>query len=456
MTEQFKEQGGVATMDPSRLRRWMMSRVMSHVVKPAALQRRRAAAEKQRLRDGAPHRVEYFHQVDDGYSSLAAQVLQPLLARYDIVLDCHLVEGPKGKNVPEPELLPQVSRDDSFLIASEYGLSFPEHPQPPLPELVEQAEAILAAQDAAGFADCAADVSRALWSDDAAALAALASSNRQATPAERAQRIAADTQRRTELKHYSGAMFYYAGEWYWGVDRLYHLEERLAALGADRDPGKPLIAPRPEFNASDARDNGSLTLEMYASLRSPYTAIVFDRAVALARDSGVTLALRPVLPMVMRGAPMTREKGLYIFLDTAREARAAGVPFGSFYDPIGKPVRSCYSLYPWAVSQGRGVELMSSFLRHAFAEGVNTNTEAGLRRVVEAAGLDWDTAKQHLGDTGWEPMLEENRLAMYAAGQWGVPSFRLLDENQQEVLSVWGQDRLWRVAREIQRLRPAG
>ena len=24
-------------------------------------------------------------------------------------------------------------------------------------------------------------------------------------------------------------MFHYGGEWYWGVDRLYHLEQRLAA-----------------------------------------------------------------------------------------------------------------------------------------------------------------------------------------------------------------------------------
>jgi 2-hydroxychromene-2-carboxylate isomerase len=177
--------------------------------------------------------------------------------------------------------------------------------------------------------------------------------------------------------------------------------------------------------------------------------------VALARDTGVTLAVRPVLPMVMRGAPVTREKGLYIFMDTAREALAAGVPYGNVYDPVGEPVRRCYSLYPWAVAQGRGVELLSSFLRHAFAEGVNTNTTSGLRKVVEAAGLDWAAAQQHLGDPAWEPMLEANRLAVYDAGLWGVPSFRLLDESGEPVLALWGQDRLWRIAREIQRLRPA-
>ncbi|WP_438952603.1 DsbA family protein [Porticoccus sp.] len=212
-----------------------------------------------------------------------------------------------------------------------------------------------------------------------------------------------------------------------------------------------MIAPRPDVAFDGPKDTGTLTLEVYPSLRSPYTAISFDRAVKLARDTGVNLSVRPVLPMVMRGVPATREKGMYIFMDTAREAREAGVPYGNFYDPIGDPVRRCYSLYPWAVEQGRSTELLSSFLSHAFARGVNTNNDRGLRKVVEAAGLSWDEAQTHLGNPGWEDMPEQNRLAMYEAGLWGVPSFRLLDENGEQLLALWGQDRLWLFAREIQR-----
>ena len=102
--------------------------------------------------------------------------------------------------------------------------------------------------------------------------------------------------------------------------------------------------------------------------------------------------------MVMRGVPATREKGMYIFMDAAREAHNAGVPYGNFYDPIGDPVRRCYALYPWAASQGKGVELLSSFLRHAFALGVNTNTKGGLRKVVEAAGIALDLLLEERGE----------------------------------------------------------
>ena len=155
--------------------------------------------------------------------------------------------------------------------------------------------------------------------------------------------------------------------------------------------------------------------------------------------------------MVMRGVPATLEKGMYIFFDTAREARRRGVHYGKFFYPIGDPVRRCYSIYPWAVEQGRGTELLSSFLRHTFAEGVNTSTDSGLRKVVESAGLNWRDAKSHIEDSGWDQMLEDNRLAMYEGGLWGVPSFRLLDASGQPLLEVWGQDRLWIVAQEIGR-----
>ena len=283
------------------------------------------------------------------------------------------------------------------------------------------------------------------------ALQQLADQNGRASDTEIADRIAAGSARRGELGHYSSAMLYYGKEWYWGVDRLYHLEQRFAALGIDQDAGSPMLVPRPSLPVATLKDDGRLTLEIFPSLRSPYTAISFDRAVALARDSGVNLVVRPVLPMVMRGVPVTRQKGMYIFSDTAREARAAGVDFGRFYDPIGEPVRRGYSLYPWACEQGRGVEYFSAFLRCAFAEGVNLNNDRGLRKVVEGAGLDWAIARDIVGRPGWEAMLEENRLTMYESGLWGVPSFRLLDESGVQLLALWGQDRLWLIAQEIQR-----
>jgi 2-hydroxychromene-2-carboxylate isomerase len=291
-----------------------------------------------------------------------------------------------------------------------------------------------------------------LWSDDKDGLAAIARELPVADEADAQARAAEGAARRARLGHYSGATFWFAGEWYWGVDRLCHLEARLAREGARRAGVSREVAPRPAVDPGPVRDRGRITLEVFPSLRSPYTAVGFDPALALAERAGVRVVLRPVLPMVMRGVPVTLTKGRYIFSDAVREAELAGVPYGRFVDPIGRPVEDGFSLFPWARERGRGGELISAFLRAAFAEGVDTSRASGLRKVVESAGLPWAEAEAVLGNDAWRDELERNRRAMYdEMGLWGVPSFRVIGPAGEPEFSTWGQDRLWLVAAEIRR-----
>ena len=92
--EQFVEQGGAATMDPSSLVRWLTSKVMSAIIREGRVERAQNKAEKARASSGQTHKLEYFHQIDDAYGLLAVQCLQPLLQRYEIELQCHLVARP--------------------------------------------------------------------------------------------------------------------------------------------------------------------------------------------------------------------------------------------------------------------------------------------------------------------------------------------------------------------------
>lgn len=452
MAEQFKDQGGAASSNPPAIVRWVMSKVLSRIATAAAQARRRAKHEAARIKTGERHVVEYFHQVEDGYSHLAAQLLAPLLAHYDVELVCNLVRVPHDDNLPEPDLLLPLSRYDSEKVAPHYGLEFPEGVGAPDAKHLDAAERILAGVSQADFPAAAVAVGDALWSGDIAALDALADRFGSVSRAEADAALDKGTARRSELKHYSAGMFYCGGEWYWGADRFYHLENRLIEAGVRSTPGDALICPRPAIEAGPLKDDGSLTLEFYPSMRSPYTSMIYDTTVAFAKEVGVSLKLRPVLPMVMRGVTATRQKGWYIFTDTAREAHALGIDWGSIYDPIGEPVRNCYSLYPWASKQGKGTELLSSFLRAAFFEGTNINSQRGMQKVVEDAGLPWDEAAGIMGNRDWEAELETNRLAMYDFGSWGVPSYRLLDAGGTELLALWGQDRLWLFAREIQRV----
>ncbi len=403
---------------------------------------------------GAPHRIHYFHQVEDPYSHLAVQTLASLCERYSIELSAHVASPDTGPNQPEPELLAALARRDCHAIAPRYGLEFPATGEEPSREQVRAVQRALVAaanEDTDAFAKRAVALGTALWSGDGGSLKAQCETQPVASDEETERAIHEARRLRTKRGHYSGAMFHYAGEWYWGVDRLHHLERRFTELGAARDDAG-IRYRRPDIPMAPVARASEMTLEIFPSLRSPYTAICFERVLELAERTGVGLLVRPVLPMVMRGVPAPFAKGKYIMFDTAREAEAMGMSFGRVLDPIGEPVRRGYSLWPLACERGCGPTLLASFLRAAFAEGIDTGTEAGLRHVVERAGLSWDEVAEHLGDTAWEAELEENRLAMLGElGQWGVPSFRLTGPGDEPPLCTWGQDRLWLLAREISR-----
>lgn len=434
---------------------------MSVVTSPRTRALRRAVADASRRLRGGAREVHYFHQADDPYGALATQALRAFTERYDVALVPHLALPPSAAAAPERTLLEAFARRDAADVAHGYGLAFPANAAAPKPEAISLAQRVLARAISEGrFVAAAARVSAALWSDDANALPALARELGEASEAEASAALAAGTALRERRGHYLGAMFHYAGEWYWGVDRLHHLERRLIGEGAVTGaPPSALIAARPEPRRAakpasaeaqrGERAHDPIVLEFFASLRSPYTYIVTERVVALAKQHGVELALRPVLPMVMRGLPVPRAKQLYIALDTKREAEDAGVAFGRICDPVGRPVERAFSLYPFARERGRAAELLLEFMRAAWSQGVDTGADAGLRLAVERAGLSWSDAQAHVDrDAGWRAELEANRAQMFALGLWGVPSFRVRGGGAPDY-ATWGQDRLWRVEEEL-------
>ena len=85
MSQQFKDQGGAATMDPSPLARRLTSNLASYLNSEKKLIKRRLKAEKARKKEGRPHVVDYFHQVEDGYSHLASQVLEAFARRLSLI-----------------------------------------------------------------------------------------------------------------------------------------------------------------------------------------------------------------------------------------------------------------------------------------------------------------------------------------------------------------------------------
>jgi 2-hydroxychromene-2-carboxylate isomerase len=343
---------------------------------------------------GGPPKVFYFHQFDDPYAQMCAPALSLLTQRYVVDLEVLAVSPPDAAAAPEAEKLKAYSVRDAALWAKRLG-----------------------------------------WPPHAAAVALPPD-----TPEHRARGDAL----RKRLGHYLGATFYFEGEWYWGLDRLHFLEDRLRPF---RRPGmlQTHIAPRLEIACAPLNSSGQRPiLDAFISFRSPYTYLAIPRVVKLAEHYGADLRLRFVLPMVMRGLPVPLAKQLYITRDCKREAERLGLRFGDIADPVGKGAEHGLAVLNHAVTAGQGPAFALSFLQGVFADGIDAASTSGLDKIAARAGVSTATVRAGLGDPSWRGVVEANRQEMFAGGVWGVPSFRV---NGGPV--HWGQDRLWAVEDEL-------
>lgn len=428
--------------------------VSGHITSTKRVENKREHFEARRKKRGEAHVVTYFHDVTDPYSHLAAQMLTHLVRTYEIDLRVMLVNPPSDEVAPERDLLAAFSLKDAADIAPYHRVDFEPGPTPPTAKAFDMADRLLSAALARStFVEDAPRIGTALWSGSLAELDGIATELPMADEALNAKhRRAGDTEREHQ-KHYLGAVFAYGGECYWGIDRLYHLEERLVALGVRNAWAAPkLLAPRhAESNDRVERKVENIKLELFASMRSPYSYIVMERTFRLVRQYGLDFEFRPILPMVMRSLPVPAIKRSYITFDTKREAEAAGINFGRMVDPVGEPVERVYSLYPWARGHGLGNDLLLSFAQGAFADGIDGGTDEGLKEIVERAGLDWNEALTHLGNDDWRLEFEGNRVDLITSGLWGAPTFKIIGGEDKEDFVTWGQDRLWLVEEEVKK-----
>jgi 2-hydroxychromene-2-carboxylate isomerase len=417
----------------------------SHAVRDT----RRAIFGVRRKIAGARPTVHYFHQPDDPYSHLAAQLLQPLVSRYDIVLRPWLVPPPDDAAAPERDRLESYALRDAARLSRRYRLQFPAAATRPDRRRLDAAQAgLVAALEAGRFAERAPLLGAGLWSGE---IERLPDAGPEPVP-DRARIDAVlqqgDAERR-RLGHYLGAMFYFEGEWYWGVDRLHHLETRLAMLGLDKGPisAPPLAAYQREQLSGDPADlkvGARPLIEVWFSFRSPYTYIAVPRIVTLAKHYGAELRLRCILPMVMRGLPVPAVKRLYIVLDTKREADLVGLPFGRIVDPVGSGAERALAVVFRATALGLSEAFAQAALAASFAQGIDLADDAGLFATTRRVGLRDGDVRAALSDQSWREIAEQNRVALFAAGLWGAPTFRVNGGP-----AHWGQDRIWALEEDV-------
>lgn len=400
--------------------------------------------------------VTFFHKVDDPYSYLLLQALPRLMQDFKIQVNVQFVLDLPPEGVPEPQKLQGYALQDCVRLAEFHDLSFPDNPRQPSAADAFAATALLVKhRDSPKLLHLMIEVTGALWKDSTTTFESCV--KRYGTAPEKDTRAAlqASLDYLQRLGHYNSAMLHYGNEWYWGLDRLGHLAERLNRPSLRRshediaDYQRQYRHVLQSYNTLKPRPRQLKPMEFFFSFRSPYSYLAAGRLFKLQDLYQFPLSLRPVMPMVTRGIPLPPEKRSYILNDAKREAQRFNIPFGRVSDPLGEGIDRCMALFPWAQSQGKAKEYILSVMTGIWAEGTNVSEDAALRKVVERAGLNWEEARKelpndkHPGNERWKSLVELNRKDLESLGLWGVPAIRYGD------MVVWGQDRLWAVEQEM-------
>ena len=388
-----------------------------------------------------PPALELYYEPGDPHSHLCAQLLPMLAERIDAPIEVRLVGESAPEDYPERGRQRAYAIADAARIAPARGLAFPAGAQVPDPAArawaASELAALAAASDLQAFVQREREVAAALF-------AATPGAGPAAAPGGVAELLDENARRRQQLGHNLPGMWQFDGDWFWGVDRLGHLEARLRdrqLLDGDEPLGRldPALAVLPSFDGPLPR------LEFFYSFRSPYSYLAALEMQRFQAEWPTGVDVRPVLPMAMRNISVPRVKRMYTVRDVKREATALGVEFGKIADPLGDGARRCLQVFPLAAGSEQQLAFLASASQGVFAEGIDVATDDGLRFVVERAGMSWGDAEQSIEAGALEPeYAERNRLDLLQSGLWGVPCYRV------GAFGAWGQDRFW-MLREILR-----
>jgi len=437
------------------VRNRLRSSLLRTYISPDLRRRQRALREAQRKLTGKAHVVTAFLQLDDPYSYLLAHYLPELADHYDIELQICLSQALGGDYEAAPEARAEYAVTDCARLAGELGIPFLDlGPVPAVAHRQALLDALAARVDDDVFGDELLEALEIYWRGDGQA-----AERRSELAVEGAAEtvIAASQTLLDKLGHYDSAMLHYGGEWYRGIDRLHYLVSRLDDLGVarDRHANATLASIRQVMHVDlpvrpPAAARNLPPLELYYSFRSPFSQLALRRTLALADAFGLELVLRPVLPLMMRGVAVPPRKLRYIIRDAMREAETCGVRFGNAVDPMGEGVERCHAVFEYAKSEKRAREFLLNAAELIWADAVDVSTDKGLRKLTEKTGLFWPEVMQALDNDDWREAEGEDRQLMLSMGAWGVPTIAIGE------FFVWGQDRIWLLARHIEDLCDTG
>lgn len=211
-------------------------------------------------------------------------------------------------------------------------------------------------------------------------------------------------------------------------------------------PKKPMPAP---LRANVTGEN-PLVVDVYWSMRSPYSYLALDRLLYLQSNYNVDLTFRIIFPQAVRN-PSLLEGGLwyrwpYCITDTKMVAKYQGIPYRwPLVDPIVQDnrhfpdcsmkvapmeeqpyIQGLVRLAAAAQLQGKSPAFQHNVMRIIW-DGSNEDWQPHLEAAVEAADMDYKATLKDIEENPdkYDAIHEQNAKDQQLTGHGGVPLFTL-------------------------------
>ncbi|MCH2187942.1 DsbA family protein [Myxococcota bacterium] len=207
---------------------------------------------------------------------------------------------------------------------------------------------------------------------------------------------------------------------------------------------------------------GTLSVDVFWSFRSPYSYLATGRLLVLQSDLGLEVNVRPVLPIAVRTPEFFERVNplfpSYLVRDVMRLGEFLGIPIRwprpdpvvmnpDLTYPLEQPcIHRLTRLGIAAAERGQGLAFLDEVSKVIWDGSVEDWHEGDhLSSATARAGLDLDELDRAItsNPNHFSDAIEENQQALEAAGHWGVPTMVFNGE------PFFGQDRIdllvWRI-----------
>eukprot|EP01135_Chromosphaera_perkinsii_P012206 Nk52_evm25s2612 gene=Nk52_evmTU25s2612 len=382
--------------------------------------------------------LDFFFKVDDPYSHpMLVSGLLPFARKHNLYLKIHVVQEQRKEFYSELEKFKEFALLDSQNLSEYFGLKLPSMEKYPTSNETKLANRLLCSlrENTEEFVDMSTKLYETLWRNAGAVdgqvmLEELCEKSNCLSEEDTSRVLCEGDEYLKNLGQYTPGSVAYAGEFYPKLDRLCFLSDRFQKenFWGNSDP----------FGYPQSINSQDKELDFYFSFRSPYSYLALERAIRFGKMFNLSINIKPVLPMVMRGLPVPPEKKKYIVHDCSRIAHKLGIPFGKICDPVGQGALNCIALFTLAKDVGVEKELTAALASGIWSQGLDTTNHENLKRLTSKLGLEWSKCQERIEDKDvLFPVIQKNTQDLHRAGLWGVPSFRVGSS------LTWGQDRLW-------------